>query len=64
MKSFSKYILSLEFDENKSSIHVHYSIGGGLVLKSKLIPYANSHPREIELVAEVFIRSATPEDAF
>jgi len=50
-----------KIENNNVSINISNSISGGLIFKSELFPYASSHPKDLEIVCEVFITCQTKE---
>lgn len=44
-----------KIENNSVQINISNSISGGLIFKSELFPYASSHPKDLEIVCEVFI---------
>lgn len=46
-----------------NKLEVFYTIGGGYVLKSDIIPYPESASRSLEICAEVFVDNNDQEKA-
>ncbi|KRX04874.1 hypothetical protein PPERSA_06508 [Pseudocohnilembus persalinus] len=53
----------MTYNQDDISIHITHSISGGIILKSDMLPYTSSHPKELEINCEVFINAENEDQA-